>query len=128
VRPQQSASPAQLSPAGWQPVEAGAHIPAMHAPAQQSCATAHAPPAGAQAGVPQLPDAQPSEQQVPARTQGCPSEAHPAGFAQTSAPVPAASGAHRYEQQSAPVVQALPSDEQVAAAHTPSPQVPEQQS
>ena len=109
MRPQQSASPAQLSPAGWQPVEAGAHIPAMHAPAQQSCATMQAPPDGVQAGAPQVPDTQPSEQHVPARRHGCPSEEQPAGFAQTRSPVPASSGAHRKEQQSAPVAQALPS-------------------
>jgi len=128
VRPQQSASPMQLSPAGWQPSGAGAHIPPMHAPAQQSWAIMQGPPAAAQVGGPQVPATQPSEQHVPARTQGCPSEEHPAGLAQTRAPVPAASGAHRYEQQSAPVAQELPSGRQTAGVQTPSPHEPEQQS
>jgi len=66
VRPQQSMSPAQLSPAGRQPAGSGAQDPAMHAPAQQSWATAHAAPDEPQAGAPQIPATQPSEQHVPA--------------------------------------------------------------
>lgn len=66
ARPQQSAAPAQLSPAGLQPFCAGAQVPAMHAPAQQSCAIAHGAPAAAQVGAPQTPETQPSEQQLPA--------------------------------------------------------------
>jgi len=78
----------------------------MQAPEQQSCAVAQAAPAGPQAGAPHTPPTQPSEQHVPARRQGWPSDEHPAAFAQTSAPVPPGSGAQRKEQQSLPAAQA----------------------
>ena len=82
ARPQQSSLLAHGSPAGRQP-GMDAHIPAMQVPLQQSCATVHGLPVGAQLAPPQTPPLHASAQHAPAAAQVWPSEEQPAGLAQT---------------------------------------------
>jgi len=73
----------------------------MQVPSQQSPSVAQLPPAGAQAGSPQMPFMHPSEQQSLGRAQGCSSDAQPTGLRQMSSAPPAGLTPHRNEQQSA---------------------------
>jgi hypothetical protein len=128
--PQQSAAVAHGSPAGRQPGAAATQRFISHAPLQQSVAVMHAPPVGAQVLPPQVPAgmSQATEQHAPARAHGCPSDAQAIALRHTSAPLPAGSSPHEYEQQSEGRAQASPSARQAGVAQSPVTQAPEQQS
>src|SRR5262252_1498919 len=127
TRPQQSSGFMHSSPAGRQSGVA-MQMPRAQIPLQQSCPVAQTPPLGAQRPPPQRPPTQPSAQQALAPAHAWPSDAQPAGFTQTSAPVPVGSGAQTNESQSAPIVHAAPSGRRAASAQLPATHDPEQQS
>jgi hypothetical protein len=92
TRPQHSSAFAHDSPAGRQSGTV-AHMPPMQTPLQQSGASALGWPTAPQAGPPQAPPVQASEQHVPAAAQLCPSDEQPCGLAQARRPLPDGSGA-----------------------------------
>jgi hypothetical protein len=111
---------AQVSPAARHGPPLAPHVPAPQLPPQHPAAVEHAAVWAAHIPAAQVPVAasQNSEQHAPARSQGWPFDAHPAGARQTVAP--AASSPHRNEQQSPGPEQACPSARQASTgAHRP---------
>jgi hypothetical protein len=94
-------STAQVSPAGLHGPPLAPQVPALQLPPQQPAAAEHVAAWAAHIPAAQVLVAasQNSEQQAPARSQGWPFDAQPAGARQTVVPV--ASSPHRNEQQSA---------------------------